>query len=78
MGKSQFTVTTWANGYGRWQAKVQVPNMACMGPQVQRAARRAIIAELAARDEPRENVGVRFVGVENGEVHYEECELAAR
>lgn len=78
MGKAGFKVETWANGYGRWQAKVHVPNAACFGPQVARAARRAIIAELAARDEPRENVGVRFVEFRNGSVRYEECELAKR
>ena len=78
MGKTGFTVTTWANGYGRWHAKVKVPNMACMGPVVQRAARKAIIAELDARDLGHTNVGVRFVGIENGQVHYEEVALNER
>ena len=76
MGKAGFKVETWANGYGLWQALVHLPNAACFGPQVARAARRAIVAELAARDEPRENVGVRFVKFVDGKAHYEECELA--
>ena len=78
MGKAGFTVTTWANGYGLWQAKVKVPNMAAFGPQVQRAARRAIIRELAARDMGTANVGVRFVAVVGKEVHYEEVALNER
>ena len=78
MGKAGFIVTTWANGYGLWQAKVMVPNMACMGPQVQRAARRAIIRELSKRDLGTANVGVRFVAVDGKEVHYEEVALNER
>ena len=74
MGKAGFKVTTWANGYGLWHAKVEVPNMAAMGPQVQRAARRAIVAAIQERQgAPVGNVGVRFVAIENGnQVHYEE------
>ena len=78
MGKAGFTVKTWANGYGLWQAKVKVPNMACMGPQVQRAARKAIVKELADRDLGTLNVGVRFVAVVGNEVHYEEVSLNER
>ena len=82
MGKAGFTVETWANGYGRWHAKVHIPNKVCFGPQVARAARRAIVAELRDRFGEVENVGVRFVEmtVTDGKTfaHYEECELAAK
>lgn len=78
MDKFQYKVTTWANGYGVWQAEVTVPNMAAFGPVVMRAARKAIIAELVARDEPHENMGMHFIGILGDKVRYEECELAAR
>jgi len=78
MGKFTYKVTTWANGYGVWQAEVTVPNMAAFGPQVLRAARKAIIGELVLRNEPHDNMGMHFVGILGDKVRYEECELAAR
>ena len=55
-----------------------MPNMAAFGPQVLRAARKAIIGELVLRNEPHDNMGMHFVGILGDKVRYEECELAAR
>ena len=93
MGKQEFTVTTWENRYGRMHADVLIPNAACLGRQVQRAARRALVAALEKREseraarkgcEPREiaNVGLRFIEIKSHEgkawARYEEQELNKR
>lgn len=75
MGKAGFTVETTRNRYGRYTAAVTIPNVAVFGPQVARAARRAIVADLTARELCAENVGVRFVKLAGAVAYYEEVEL---
>lgn len=51
------TITTWANGYGTWYARVPA------GDQAERVARKAIRKELAERGEIGSGVRLRVTRV---------------